>query len=56
LIDGEKSEFGIESTVIKLNVNNIEILRFGSISKKQLREALSESVKYKDIEIIKGSK
>ena len=36
IIDGGKCNFGIESTVVEINDNNVNILRPGSITKKML--------------------
>ena len=41
LVDGPSTEFGVESTVIKLSSDEIDILRYGSVSELQIREALS---------------
>jgi len=56
IIDGEKSEFGIESTVIKLiqeenNKFSILMFRQGSLSEKSLRECLDKHPIYKGTEI-----
>ncbi len=55
IIEGEKSEFGIESTVIKLvriaDQSKIVILRAGSLSEKALKDALSKSDKFKEVKI-----
>lgn len=37
IIDGERCEFGVESTVIKLFDNEIHVLREGSLSIKKLQ-------------------
>ncbi len=59
ILDGESSEFGIESTVVKITKQNdklgLLILRAGSLSEKSIRESISGS-KYKDLDIQKFKK
>lgn len=43
IIDGQQSDFGVESTVIKILENEIQVLRFGSISIEQIQGLLDQN-------------
>lgn len=47
ILDGGSTDIGLESTVIKVNGEKIDILRPGKITKEQLEEAFSELKKEK---------
>jgi L-threonylcarbamoyladenylate synthase len=51
-IKGKQSELGLESTVIKIKKNNIELLRFGSITPNDILNVAKKS----KIKFIKNSK
>ena len=60
IIEGEKCEFGIESTVAKLmkdeQGSKIVILRAGSLSEKAMKDALLKSDRFKDVRVEKIKK
>jgi len=60
ILDGEKCEFGIESTVAKLmkdeQGSKIVILRAGSLSEKAMKDALVKSDRFKDVRVEKIKK
>lgn len=55
ILDGEETNHGIESTVIKLvkegDKRQVYILRHGSVSAQKIRSTIKSSEKFKDIEI-----
>lgn len=57
IIDGERCEFGIESTVVKILRDEagckLLILRAGSLSDKALKDALNASEQFKDVRVDK---
>lgn len=50
VIDGERCEYGLESTVVKLEEGRLTVLRQGSFTVEKLREGLKGS-ELEDIEI-----
>lgn len=45
IVDGERCEYGVESTVVKIVDGSVEVLREGSLSTKKLTEFLEKEVK-----------
>lgn len=50
VIDGERCEYGLESTVVKLEEGRLTVLRQGSFTVEKLRQGI-EGTELKDIEI-----